>query len=153
MHIVCSFTSGYFSIYNDEYGHVHFGDDDIMPDIQGFIVPPDIRLHPTSMTMMGQESVQTAWWAHACTCEPCVWKYHTSNLSELEATSMMILNDRSLIMSCMCLHSLIPIMGSLIEYFLKFLDLRLIHVIAIFNIYLALFSFCLYCFKDLFLNM
>ena len=28
MHIVCSYTSGYFSIYDDEYEHVHYDDND-----------------------------------------------------------------------------------------------------------------------------
>ena len=28
MHIVCSYTSGYFLIYDDEYGCVHYNNDD-----------------------------------------------------------------------------------------------------------------------------
>ena len=28
MHIVCSYTLGYFSVYDDEYGLVHYDDDD-----------------------------------------------------------------------------------------------------------------------------
>ena len=27
MHFVCSYTSSYFSIYDDEYGHVYYDDD------------------------------------------------------------------------------------------------------------------------------
>ena len=48
MHIVCSFTLGYFSFYDDEYERVHYNDDDedhrALHDIQGFVVPLDIRL-------------------------------------------------------------------------------------------------------------
>ena len=37
MHIVCSYTSGYFPIYDDEYGRVHYDDDDhVSHDIWGF---------------------------------------------------------------------------------------------------------------------
>ena len=28
MHFVCSYTSGYFPIYDDEYEHVYYDDDD-----------------------------------------------------------------------------------------------------------------------------
>ena len=28
MYFVCTYTSGYFSIYDDEYGRVHYDDDD-----------------------------------------------------------------------------------------------------------------------------
>ena len=47
---MCSFTSGYFPIYDNEYGHIHYDDDDgddddgddddddddVLHDIQGF---------------------------------------------------------------------------------------------------------------------
>ena len=40
MHIVCSYTSSYFLIYDDEYIRVHYDDDDnhVSHDIQGFAV-------------------------------------------------------------------------------------------------------------------
>ena len=48
MCIVCSFTSAYFLIYDDEYRGVHYDDDDdhhhALHDIRGFVVPPDSQL-------------------------------------------------------------------------------------------------------------
>ena len=36
MHFVCTCTSSYFPIYDDEYGHIHYDDDDhALHDIQG----------------------------------------------------------------------------------------------------------------------
>ena len=40
MHIKCSFTWGYFSIYDDEFGRIHYDDDDhhhAMHDIRGLL--------------------------------------------------------------------------------------------------------------------
>ena len=39
MHIVGSFTSGYFSFYDDEYEFVHYNDDDdhVWHDIEGLL--------------------------------------------------------------------------------------------------------------------
>ena len=40
MHVVYSYTSGYFSIYDDEYGRVHYDDydddDHVLHDTRGF---------------------------------------------------------------------------------------------------------------------
>ena len=54
MHIVGSFTSGYFPFYDDEYGRVHYDDDDdnhALLDIRGFAL--DVLLRLTSSTTMG----------------------------------------------------------------------------------------------------
>ena len=43
MYNVCSFTSGYFSFYDDEYKRVQYDDDDhhhALHDTRGFTVPP-----------------------------------------------------------------------------------------------------------------
>ena len=55
MHFVCTYTLGYFSIYDDEYGRVRYNDDDddrASHDTQG---PADLRtsLQKASSTMMG----------------------------------------------------------------------------------------------------
>ena len=44
MHIVCSFTLGYFPFYDDEYGRVHYDDNDhhALHDIRGFVVFSDV---------------------------------------------------------------------------------------------------------------
>ena len=43
MHIVCSYTSGYFLIYDDEYERVHYDGDEhhALHDIRGFA---DLRM-------------------------------------------------------------------------------------------------------------
>ena len=64
MHILCSFTLGYFLFYDDEYGCVHYDDDDhhhALHDIRGFVVPSDVRLQPASLIMMSPGGVRTAW--------------------------------------------------------------------------------------------
>ena len=53
------------------------------------------------------------------TCVSCVGEYYTSNLSEMEANYIMVLNDRSLIIIACVLHSLIVIVRSITELFLK----------------------------------
>ena len=68
----------------------------------------DVRLQLTCPTMMGPSGVRIVWWAQARTCGPCVGKYYTYNLFGFEATSTMVLNDKSLITNT-CVHSLIPI--------------------------------------------
>ena len=50
---------------------------------------------------------------HARTYGSCIWKYYTSNLIQIGAHLYGGFNDRSLIMNCMCLHSLTPIVKSL----------------------------------------
>ena len=62
MHIVCSFTSGYFSLYDDEYGRIHDDDDHhhhALHDIRGFVVPSNVQLQPTSSIMIGLGDVRT----------------------------------------------------------------------------------------------
>lgn len=47
MHIVYSFTSSYFSFYDNEYEHVHYNDDDddhALHDIREFVVSPVVQL-------------------------------------------------------------------------------------------------------------
>ena len=75
MYIVCSFTSGYFLFY-DEYVRVHYDDDDLLHDTRGFVVPLDIQLQSTSLTMQVQEVCEPAWWAQVCMCGSWVRKYH-----------------------------------------------------------------------------
>ena len=54
MHSVYTYSSDYFPFYDDEYGHVHYNDDDdhASHKIQG---SANLRtlLWPTSLTMMG----------------------------------------------------------------------------------------------------
>ena len=110
-----------YPFYDDNDRRVHYNDDDhALYDTWGFVVPPNVWLQPINPTMMGLGGVWTVWWAQARTCEPCVGKYYTSNLSRREGISMMVLNDRVLIISWMCLHSVMPNNGSLIEYFSKY---------------------------------
>ena len=39
MHFVCTYTSGYFPIYDDEYGHIYYDDhdDNVSHDTQGLL--------------------------------------------------------------------------------------------------------------------
>ena len=91
---------GILSLYDDDYGRVHYDDDNdhILNDIRGLCCTSRRLLQPTSLTMMGLGGVRVAWWAHTRTCGSCVGKYYTSNSFGVDVTSMMVLNDRSLIM-------------------------------------------------------
>ena len=83
----------------------------IMPRITFKVCwPPDVWLWTTSPTMMGLDGMRTAWrLTLAC----------TSNFIQTGGHPYDGFNDRSLSMSCMCLHSAL-IVELLIEYFLKY---------------------------------
>ena len=123
MHIMCSYTSSYFSIYDDECSHVHYDDDHhhASHDIRGF----------ADFTTSGYEQLAWLWWVleganrletHARTCGSCVGKYYTSNFVLTGGYLYDGFNDRSLIMSCTCLHSLAPIVEVAFWVFLKILE-------------------------------
>ena len=57
---------------------------------------------------------------HARTYGSCVEKYYISNFVWIGGHLYNGFTDRSLVMRCMCLYSLTSIVGSLIEYFLKY---------------------------------
>ena len=77
MYFVCTYTSGYFSIYDDAYGRVKYDDDHASHDTQGSV---DLRksLRTTSSTMMGLGSVNRLG-IHAHTRGSGIEKYYTSN--------------------------------------------------------------------------
>lgn len=79
MHFVCSYTFGYFSVYDDEYGRVHYDDNGghASHDIQGSI-DLQMSLQTTSSIMMGPGGVNHLG-THTRTCRSCVGKYYPSN--------------------------------------------------------------------------
>ena len=85
MHFVCTYTLGYF--FNDEYRRLHDdGDHHHNPrDTQEYA---DLwtLLWTASLIMVGPGEVQIG--IHTRTCDSCVGKYYTSNLSRLEANPM-----------------------------------------------------------------
>ena len=120
--ILCSYTLGYFSIYDDEYGHVHYDDDDeygrvhydddhhhASHDTQG-LQTLDIATNASS-TIMGRGAKRLGF--HTRTCGSCVGKYYTSNFVRTGGHPYDGFHDKSLIMSCMSLYFLTTIVGSL----------------------------------------
>ena len=67
---------------------------------------------------------------HARMCRSCVGKYYASNFVRTGGHPYDGFNDRFLIMSCMCLHSLTSIVGSLTKYSLKYSS----HVLLLFHV-------------------
>ena len=119
MHFVCSYTSGYFPIYDYKYEHVHYDDDHVSHDTWEF----------SNYRTSSYEQLVRLWWTqggayrsgtHARKCGSCVGKYYTSNFVRTGGYPNDGFKDKSLIMSCMWLPSLIAIVESLIEYFLKY---------------------------------
>ena len=72
------------------------------------IMPHMTRLRIASSTMMGLEGCKSRLGIHASTCGSCIGKYYTSNFVPTRDHPYDDFNNRSLIMSCMCLHSLTP---------------------------------------------
>ena len=109
-------SSSYFPVYDDEYERVCYDDDHhhASHDTRGFA---NLRtsLREARSTMMGLGGANFLG-IHACMCGLCVGKYYTSNFVRTGGHP----NDMFLIMSCMYLHSLTPIVGSLTKYFLKY---------------------------------
>ena len=73
MDIVCSYTSDYFPIYDDDYKRVHYdedGDDQTLHDIRGFADSGRLT-RTTSSIMMGPGGANYLG-THGCTCESCV---------------------------------------------------------------------------------
>ena len=118
MRIRYSYTSGYFLIYDDEYGHVHYDDDDDDDD-------DDHHHHHASHDIQEFDDLQTSSYrqlarldgskggvnllgTHARTCKSCVGKYYTFNFVRIGGHIYDGFNNRSLILSCMCLYSLTP---------------------------------------------
>ena len=119
MHFVCSYISGYFPIYDYKYERVHYDDDHASHDTREF----------SNYRTFSYEQLVRLWWIqggayrsgiHARKCGSCVEKYYTSNFVWTGGYPYDGFKNKSLIMSCMWLPSLIAIVGSLIEYFLKY---------------------------------
>ena len=104
MHCVCTYTSGFFFIYDNEYRRVHYDNDHhhhhVSHDTHG---SADLQtsLRTTISTMMGLGGANRLE-IHACTCGSCVGKYYTSNFVRTGGHPYDGFNDRFLTMSYIC---------------------------------------------------
>ena len=121
---MCSYTSGYFLIYDGEYGCINYDVDDDNHVSHG--TRGSANLRPSGNGQLAQlwwvKGARIAWKFHARTCGLCVGKYYTFNFVPTLGHPYDGLNHRSLIMSYMNLHSLTPIVGSLNWVFVKIFD-------------------------------
>ena len=85
----------------------------------GRLLTSGCRLWTASPTMMGLGGVNCQE-IHARMCGSCVGKYYAPNFILIGGHPYDGFNERSLIISCMYLHSLTPIIKSLTKYFLKY---------------------------------
>ena len=117
MHFVCTYTSGYFPIYDDEYRRVRYNAD-ALHDTPGYV---DFRtsLRTTYSVMMGPRGANRLR-IHARTCGSCLGKYYTSNFVRIGGHPYDGFNDRSLDHELHVFAFLTRILGSLTEYFLKY---------------------------------
>ena len=77
MHFVCTYTLWYFSIYDDEYGRVHYDDDDHVSHETQLSADLWTSLRTTNSIMMGPGGGNRLG-IHTRICGLCVGKYFTS---------------------------------------------------------------------------